>query len=150
MSAHTEPPFVAARREFMAAAGEPMPTSPTWRPEALQLWQTMLAEEIAELNEAAAACREPGVVDEAERVRRLAELAAEGCDVINVVVGLLLSQGLPIWPMFDAIHAANMAKMVDGRAIRRADGKILKPEGWQPADKSGVIRAAIDAAQPGH
>jgi predicted HAD superfamily Cof-like phosphohydrolase len=69
-------------------------------------------------------------------------LAAEGVDVLNVLCGLLLSQGLPPQAMFDAIHAANLAKCAGGQVLRRADGKILKPAGWQPADKLGVIRAA--------
>jgi predicted HAD superfamily Cof-like phosphohydrolase len=25
-----------------------------------------------------------------------------------------------------------MAKLVDGKVLRRADGKVMKPEGWQP------------------
>ena len=25
-----------------------------------------------------------------------------------------------------------MAKLVDGKVLRREDGKVLKPEGWQP------------------
>ena len=27
--------------------------------------------------------------------------------------------------------------------VRRADGKVLKPDGWQAADKLSVIRAAL-------
>ena len=76
----------------------------------------------------------------AEQTRLRAELAAEGVDVLNVLLGLLLSQGLPVEKMFDAIHAANLAKCVDGKVLRREDGKILKPAGWQAADKEGVIR----------
>ncbi|VEB43961.1 Uncharacterized protein conserved in bacteria [Chromobacterium violaceum] len=63
-------------------------------------------------------------------------------DVLNVVCGLLLSQGLPLEAMCEAIHDANLRKCVDGKVVRRADGKVLKPEGWRPADKAGVIRDA--------
>ena len=56
-------------------------------------------------------------------------MAAEGVDVLNVLCGLLLSQGLPLQAMFDAIHAANLAKCASGQVLRRADGKILKPAG---------------------
>ena len=33
---------------------------------------------------------------------------------------------------FNEVHRSNMAKLVDGKVIRRDDGKVLKPEGWQP------------------
>ena len=33
---------------------------------------------------------------------------------------------------FNEVHRSNMAKLVDGKVIRREDGKVLKPEGWQP------------------
>jgi hypothetical protein len=32
-----------------------------------------------------------------------------------------------------------MAKLVDGKVIRREDGKILKPAGWTPPDIKGVL-----------
>jgi predicted HAD superfamily Cof-like phosphohydrolase len=47
---------------------------------------------------------------------------------------------MPLEAMTEAIHQANLRKQIDGKVVRRADGKILKPEGWQPADKLGVIR----------
>ena len=33
---------------------------------------------------------------------------------------------------FNEVHRSNMAKLVDGKVLRREDGKVLKPEGWQP------------------
>jgi predicted HAD superfamily Cof-like phosphohydrolase len=33
---------------------------------------------------------------------------------------------------FNEVHRSNMAKLVDGKVLRRDDGKVLKPEGWQP------------------
>jgi len=32
-----------------------------------------------------------------------------------------------------------MAKLVDGKVRRRADGKILKPDGWTPPDTKGAV-----------
>jgi predicted HAD superfamily Cof-like phosphohydrolase len=32
-----------------------------------------------------------------------------------------------------------MAKLVDGKVIRRADGKVQKPEGWQPPDIKRIL-----------
>ena len=48
--------------------------------------------------------------------------------------------GVRLWPVFQAVHAANMAKM-EGGAVRFEGGKILKPEGWQPADVRSVLQA---------
>jgi len=33
-----------------------------------------------------------------------------------------------------------MAKLVDGKVIRREDGKVLKPEGWQPPQLSQFLK----------
>lgn len=48
---------------------------------------------------------------------------------------------IPLDRVWDAVQAANMAK-VDadtGKVIRRADGKILKPEGWTPPDIAAIL-----------
>ena len=131
------------RRDFMQRFDMPAPDTPAYRPQELAMWQTMLQEEWQAFQTALADYRAMPQTDAAtQQQQRQAELAAEGVDVLNVLCGLLLSQGLPLQAMFDAIHAANLAKYAGGQVLRRADGKILKPAGWQPADKVGVIRAA--------
>lgn len=40
---------------------------------------------------------------------------------------------------FRRVHAANMAKMIDGRIIKNEDGKVVKPEEWQEADLSDLV-----------
>ena len=134
-------PF-ALRRDFMQRFDMNLPAQPQYHAEALSMWQTMLQEEWQEFMTALQDYRQLPQADAAGQTRLRAELAAEGIDVLNVLIGLLLSQGLPLEEMFAAIHAANLAKCVDGKVVRREDGKILKPEGWQPADKEGVIRAS--------
>ncbi|WP_240802245.1 nucleoside triphosphate pyrophosphohydrolase family protein [Vogesella urethralis] len=134
-------PF-AVRRDFMQRFDMAAPDAPSFQPQALAMWQTMLQEEWQEFQTALADYQAMPQADAATQQQLQAELTAEGVDVLNVLCGLLLSQGLPLQAMFDAIHAANLAKCVDGQVLRRADGKILKPAGWQPADKVGVIRAA--------
>ena len=134
-------PF-ALRRDFMQRFDMQLPPQPQYHAAALTMWQTMLQEEWQEFMIALQDYRQLPQADAAGQTRLRAELAAEGVDVLNVLIGLLLSQGLPLEEMFAAIHAANLAKCVDGKVVRREDGKILKPEGWQPADKEGVIRAS--------
>lgn len=41
---------------------------------------------------------------------------------------------------FDRVHAANMAKVVDGKVIKDASGKIRKPDGWKAPDLSDLVR----------
>lgn len=38
--------------------------------------------------------------------------------------------GIDLDPLFSIVSKANQSKIVDGKVIRREDGKILKPAGW--------------------
>lgn len=69
----------------------------------------------------------------------LENIAKELADIIYIVCGTAVSYGIPLDKVFDAVHASNMAKLVDGKPVRRADGKILKPEGWAPPDIKTVL-----------
>lgn len=57
-------------------------------------------------------------------------------DLIYVCVGAALAFGIPLDRVWAEVQRANMAK---SGGPRRGDGKILKPEGWQPP----AIEAAI-------
>lgn len=57
-------------------------------------------------------------------------------DAAYVVEGANLEFGIDSGPVLDEVHRANMAKV--GGPVR-ADGKIGKPEGWQPPDIIGVL-----------
>lgn len=75
-------------------------------------------------------------------------LADDIGDSIYVLCGLANSLGIPIDSVFSEIHRSNMAKAIrqsDGtyRVIKRSDGKILKPDGWQPPDIRGLLAAYL-------
>jgi predicted HAD superfamily Cof-like phosphohydrolase len=57
-------------------------------------------------------------------------------DLIYVCLGTAVAWGVDLSPIFEAVHAANMAKEPDpgGR-------KPLKPEGWKPPDVAALIEA---------
>lgn len=76
----------------------------------------------------------------AEDNNDLTNLAVELADIIYIACGTAVSYGIPLDEVFNAIHEANMNKLVDGKVIRREDGKIKKPEGWQPADIEGILK----------
>lgn len=58
-------------------------------------------------------------------------------DIIYVCLGAAVTWGVDMSPIFRAVHTANMAKT--GGSMR-ADGKILKPDGWVAPDISGELR----------
>ena len=79
----------------------------------------------------------------AEYANDLVEVADALADMIYIICGTAVSYGIPLDDIFEEVHASNMAKLVDGKVIRRADGKIQKPEGWEPPDIERILRDAI-------
>jgi predicted HAD superfamily Cof-like phosphohydrolase len=76
----------------------------------------------------------------AENESNFAEVADALGDMAYIIAGTALEYGIPLDRVLDAIHKANMAKLgPDGKPIKRADGKVVKPDGWQPPD----IEAAL-------
>lgn len=55
-------------------------------------------------------------------------------DILVVTIGALHSMGCYPEDAWNEVMRTNFAKVdpVTGRVTRREDGKILKPEGWQP------------------
>lgn len=148
-------------RAFMEVAEQPVRTTPT------QIKVTSTEREI--LNEVAAAilvaCRKlkelgDGTTDGGLRARLVLEESAElveaivdndlvgiadACvDIDYVTIGTALAYGLPHAAAWNAVHAANMAKatLVDGKLtmVRDAGGKVIKPDGWKPADLRAILR----------
>lgn len=83
---------------------------------------------------------------EALTLRDMVEVADGIIDDIYVLIGAGHEIGLPMQALWDEVQRSNEAKAIeqpDGtfKVVRRADGKILKPEGWTPPDIAGVLRA---------
>ncbi len=66
----------------------------------------------------------------------LAGVADGIVDSIYVLIGAALAYGIDLVPVWDAVQAANMAKVGGGQ---RADGKIQKPAGWVAPDIAGIL-----------
>jgi hypothetical protein len=64
--------------------------------------------------------------------RNMVEVADGFGDLAYVTVGAALEFGVPMPGVWEVIHGANMQKVdpVTGKVRKRADGKILKPDGW--------------------
>lgn len=67
-----------------------------------------------------------------------ANLCKEWADLQYVVSQAAAYYEIPGDAAFNRVHNNNMTKVVDGKVIFRSDGKILKPEGYQPVDMSGL------------
>lgn len=74
---------------------------------------------------------------------------ADGCaDLIYVVIGTAIEYGIPLPEIWNAVQESNMQKV---GGAKRADGKILKPDGWKPpTDKIRAILEAGIRAVPGN
>src|ERR1700747_741146 len=62
----------------------------------------------------------------------LVEVADACADLIWVIQGLAHTLGIPQQEVWDEVNRSNVAKYPGGKVLRRADGKIMKPEGWEP------------------
>ena len=81
---------------------------------------------------------------EAEENADIVEIADALADIIYIALGTAVSYGIPLDKVFEEVHRSNMAKLVDGKVLRRADGKVQKPEGWTPPDIAGVLKKSHD------
>jgi len=74
----------------------------------------MVGDELAELYEAET------VVDQADAL----------VDAIIYIVDCACRHGIDLDPLFKIVMESNNRKIIDGKVIRRKDGKIMKPDGW--------------------
>ena len=79
---------------------------------------------------------------EAGRVAKIADQADALVDSYYYSQNAACKRGVNLSSLFSVVHAANMAKRdpATGKFIRRDDGKIIKPAGWQPPDIEAEIR----------
>jgi predicted HAD superfamily Cof-like phosphohydrolase len=67
------------------------------------------------------------------------EVADGLADMVWVIMGLASSLGIPFDRVWDEVRASNMSKVVDGKLVKREDGKVLKPEGYFRPDINAVL-----------
>ena len=68
------------------------------------------------------------------------QICKEGADLLYVVLGTMVSYGIPITEVFREVHASNMSKLGDnGKPIYRKDGKVLKGPNYREADIQKVL-----------
>jgi predicted HAD superfamily Cof-like phosphohydrolase len=80
---------------------------------------------------------------EACEANSLVEIADALGDQLYILCGTILKHGMQhiIEDVFDEIQASNMSKLGDdGKPVLRDDGKILKPEGWEPPKLANFLK----------
>jgi predicted HAD superfamily Cof-like phosphohydrolase len=115
-------PMVKSLLEFNKAFEIPMLNNPGLGPdERIELRIKLLEEEVQEYAEAA-------------RNGDLVEILDALADIGYILAGTIINHGMQnIYDdAFDEVHRSNMAKLVDGKLLRREDGKVMKPDGWLP------------------
>ncbi len=113
--------YTAQVRQFTMVCNDDLPTRP----------QKMTKERIAFIRQMV-----NDELDELMAARTVAEQADALVDAIYYICDFAVRNGVNLDPLFDIVHGANMQKVVNGKVIRRGDGKILKPAGWEdPAPK---------------
>jgi predicted HAD superfamily Cof-like phosphohydrolase len=109
---------------FLSAVGQETPATPQKTvSDQAQLYKQLIEEEVTEFWEAEA------MGDDVEEI--------DACfDMIWVIVGYMKSRGWDCEGIWDEGAKSNLSKIdpVTGLVRKREDGKILKPEGWQPPD----------------
>jgi predicted HAD superfamily Cof-like phosphohydrolase len=63
-------------------------------------------------------------------------------DILVVTIGAIHSIGVDATGAWQAVIDSNMAKVdpVTGKIRKRKDGKVLKPDGWQPPDMTKFLK----------
>ena len=114
---------------FMTAAGQSVPPFNANRSDQSDLYMKLIQEEYTELMDAEA------VSDDAE--------ICDACfDLMWVIVGYMKSRGWDCENIWDEGAKSNLSKIdsATGKVKKREDGKILKPEGWEPPDFAKFVK----------
>ena len=114
------------QRQFMTACGQ---TVDVYNHDQFHLYKRLIGEEVSELIQA---------ISSNNKTEQLDALI----DILVVTTGALHSLGVDGEGAWDEVMRTNFAKVDSktGKVIRREDGKILKPEGWQPPKLEQYIK----------
>ena len=111
-------------KAFHRVFGAPIRTTPAIpSDEERQLRWGLIVEEMSELGEAFAN-------DD------MVEISDALADLIYVAIGMALVYGIPLDEVWDEVQNSNMQKLGGGV---REDGKILKPDDWEPPRIAEVL-----------
>ncbi len=77
---------------------------------------------------------------EAEDVDSIVEIADALADIVYIAYGTAITYGIDLDDVLTEVHRSNMSKLgVDGKPIRREDGKVLKGPNYFKPDIKKVL-----------
>lgn len=117
-------------RRWQEACGDIHPSSPEFPPPKLTNLRIKLLEE--EFDEYLAA----------EEAGDMVGIADGLGDMIYVIVGTALHYGIPLDRVMEEICTSNDTKVVNGKIMRRADGKIMKPSSYVKPNLREILYGA--------
>ena len=147
-------------REFTLGAGQPSPDHPeVMTRQEVEFISKMILDEVMELMATVADPKDAketlkSFIDtskdipltkysdtEAGRISKIADQADALVDIEYYMLNCACKKGVNMSSLFGVVHAANMAKRdpTTGKFIKREDGKIIKPAGWQPPNIDAEI-----------
>jgi len=104
----------------------------------LELRQKLINEEVSELNveidTLIAELSSTGTIKNETKLKMYKELA----DLQYVLSGMVVALSVPMEQIFERVHQSNMSKLVDGKPLKRADGKVLKGPNYKKPDLSDL------------
>ena len=106
---------------FMKTFGQEVKNKPSFSTDKInKLRIDLIKEELDELNDAI-------------KNKDLLEVADALTDILYVTYGAGHAFGIDLDKCFNEVQNSNMSKLDDnGNPIYNEDGKVMKPEGWQP------------------
>ena len=99
----------------------------TFSPSILSTQLRLITEEYGEFVEAYGICL-ANIQNPRARVDALKELA----DLVYVCFQFAAAAGWELDEALDRVHQSNMSKLVDGKPLKREDGKVLKGPNYKP------------------
>lgn len=132
--------LTASVRRFMQAGGQEVNDHAAIpSQETAELRHNLLAEEYGEYIVADNNFELARVTGEPVSDHHFIDLADALADMVYVIVGTAVSYGINLDAALEEVCRSNDTKFVDGRLVRREDGKILKPKGYEPPDLAGAM-----------
>ncbi|KAH9257010.1 hypothetical protein BASA81_004831 [Batrachochytrium salamandrivorans] len=147
-------------REFTLGAGQPSPDTPqVMTKEEVLFISKMILDEVMELVATVAPAEEAKrelvemiaqskdipltkyADNEQGRISQIADQQDALVDIEYYMLNCACKKGVNLSSLFGVVHEANMAKRdpATGKFLKREDGKIIKPKGWQSPDIDAEI-----------
>ena len=100
-----------------------------WNKDQFNMYVKLIDEERDELREAIEACDPKEILDALT-------------DILVVTIGAIHSAGMNGEGAWNEVMRTNFAKIDEatGKVRKREDGKVLKPEGWQPPELEAYLK----------